>query len=84
MVNSNIIKRIPKKKDQRGAYLMLNIFYRKFGKVTDLICRVITYKRVGLLAERLSGCLSGIQNTKKSDKKERKTIQWKKHQRMAQ
>lgn len=80
----NIIKRIPKKKDQRGAYLMFNIFYRKFGKVTDLICRVITYKRVGLLAERLSGCLSGIQNTKKSDKKVRKTIQWKKHQRMAQ
>ncbi len=50
----NILKRIPKKKDQRAAYLMFNLLYRKYGKFTDWLCKWITYKRIGILAEKLS------------------------------
>ncbi len=50
----NIIKRLPEAKSQRAAYLMFNLLYRKFGKITDFLCRVITYKRIGLWGEKLS------------------------------
>lgn len=50
----NILKRIPKAKNQILAYLMFNLFYRKFGRFTDFICKQITYKRIGLLGEKLS------------------------------
>ncbi|MBQ7923640.1 MAG: B12-binding domain-containing radical SAM protein [Clostridia bacterium] len=50
----NILKRIPEKKDQRPAYLMFNLVYRKFGKFTDFLCKRLTYKRLGILAEKLS------------------------------
>ena len=50
----NIIRRIPEKKDQRSAYLMFNLFYRKFGKLTDALCKLITYERIGLWGETWS------------------------------
>lgn len=50
----NIIKRRPVDKSQRAAYWMFNLFYRKWGKFTDLLCKVITYKRIGILGEKLS------------------------------
>ena len=50
----NIIKRIPENKSQRAAYWMFNLFYRKWGKFTDYLCKIITYKRVGVLGEKLS------------------------------
>lgn len=50
----NIAKRLPKKKEQRAAYLLFNFVYRKYGKITDLICKVVSYKRIGTLAEKLS------------------------------
>ena len=50
----NILKRLPEKKDQRAAYLMFNLLYRKFGKFTDFLCKCISYKRIGILAEKLS------------------------------
>jgi len=50
----NIIKRMPVKKDQRAAYLMFNLLYRKYGKITDFLCKCITYKRIGILAEKVS------------------------------
>jgi len=50
----NIIKRIPKLKKQRAAYLTFNFFYRKFGKFTDMLCKVVTYKRIGIIAEKIS------------------------------
>lgn len=48
----NIIRRIPEKKDQRAAYFMFNFFYRKFGKLTDFICKLITYERIGAWGEK--------------------------------
>lgn len=50
----NIFRRIPKSKDQRAAYFMFNIFYRKYGKLTDFLCRIFTYKRVGYFFEKLA------------------------------
>lgn len=50
----NIWKRLPKEKNQRTTYLLFNLFYRKYGKFTDWLCKRITYKRLGIIAERLS------------------------------
>ena len=50
----NIIKRTPKAKSQWIPYYLFNIFYRKYGKFTDLVCRIIGYKRVGRIAAFLS------------------------------
>ena len=50
----NIYRRIPKQKDQRAAYLMFNLLYRKYGKFTDFLCKCITYKRIGIWGEKLS------------------------------
>lgn len=45
--SKNIIKRIPKATHQKAPYLLFNFFYRKYGKFTDFVCKVITYKRIG-------------------------------------
>ena len=53
----NIILRCPESKDIRAAYFLFNFLYRKYGRFTDMICRRITYEKIGLLAEKLSGCI---------------------------
>lgn len=53
----NIFKRIPESKGQRISYLLFNLLYRKYGKFTDFLCKRITYKRIGIIAERLSNYL---------------------------
>ncbi len=50
----NIIKRIPKAKQQKAPYLLFNFLYRKYGRFTDGLCKLITYKRIGWVAEKLS------------------------------
>lgn len=50
----NIIRRMPKAKQQRIPYLMFNLVYRKYGKFTDFLCKCITYKRIGWFAEKVS------------------------------
>ena len=50
----NIFRRLPQSKKQRPAYLLFNLFYRKYGKFTDLVCKALTYKRIGALAEKMS------------------------------
>lgn len=50
----NIIKRMPKSHKQRMAYLLFNFLYRKFGKATEKLCELITYERVGKIAEKIS------------------------------
>lgn len=54
----NILRRLPENKEQRAAYLLFNLLYRKYGKVTDVLCKCITYKRIGILAEKWSHYLS--------------------------
>lgn len=48
----NILKRMPSY--QRMGYLMFNLLYRKFGKLTETICRLIGYNRIGYICEKLS------------------------------
>ncbi len=50
----NIIKRLPREKSQRPAYLMFNLFYRKFGAFTDALCKIIGYRQIGFLGELFS------------------------------
>ena len=50
----SILRRMPEKPDQRAAYLMFNLLYRKFGRFSDWLCRRIGYDRIGWLGEKLS------------------------------
>lgn len=50
----NIWRRMPKTKHQILPYLMFNLFYRKFGRFTDFLCKMLSYKRIGILGEKLS------------------------------
>ena len=50
----NIIRRMPKAKHQIMAYLTFNLFYRKFGKFTDFMCKKLTYERIGRIAEKVA------------------------------
>lgn len=50
----NIIKRIPKSRNQWIPYLAFNFIYRKFGRLTEKICNLITYRRIGKFAEWIS------------------------------
>ena len=50
----NIIRRIPDSIKQIPSYLMFNLFYRKWGKFTDWLCKKITYERIGFWGEKLS------------------------------
>ena len=50
----NIIKRMPVDKNQRAAYFLFNFLYRKYGRFTDFLCKIITYKNIGIIAEKLS------------------------------
>lgn len=53
----NIYRRMPESKGQRTSYLLFNLLYRKYGKFTDFLCKKLTYKRIGIIAERLSNYL---------------------------
>lgn len=50
----NIMRRMPKSVEQIPAYLAFNFFYRKWGRLTDWLCKKITYERVGYWAEKVS------------------------------
>lgn len=49
-----IFKRMPNNFGQAVPYLLFNLFYRKYGKFTDSLCKLFTYNRIGYLAEKLS------------------------------
>lgn len=53
----NILRRCPESKDIRAAYFLFNFLYRKYGGFTDMLCRTVTYEKIGLLAEKLSGTI---------------------------
>ena len=50
----NIFWRTPKCRQQWMTYFLFNFLYRKFGKFTDFLCKCISYKRIGRLAQRLA------------------------------
>lgn len=51
----NIIRRIPEERSQIAPYLLFNFLYRKYGRFTDMLCRMITYNRIGKIADIISG-----------------------------
>jgi len=50
----NIIRRFPKSKIQRKPYLLFNLFYRKFGRFTSIISRIVPMRILGKLAAKIS------------------------------
>jgi radical SAM superfamily enzyme YgiQ (UPF0313 family) len=53
----NIMKRLPKCKKQRVPFLAFNLFYRKFGKLTELLCKIISFKNIGGFFRWLAYCI---------------------------
>lgn len=51
----NIIRRMPKERTQIAPYLLFNFLYRKYGRFTDMLCKLITYNRIGKIADKISG-----------------------------
>ncbi len=50
----NIVRRLPDDSRRLMPYLLFNVLYRKYGRVTERLCRMATYERVGRLARRLA------------------------------
>ncbi|WP_271812325.1 B12-binding domain-containing radical SAM protein [Clostridium beijerinckii] len=46
----NIIKRLPKSKKQWIPFLAFNLLYRKFGKLTELVCSIVSFEVIGRLS----------------------------------
>ena len=50
----NIIKRLPNLKKQWIPYLAFNLLYRRFGKLTEKVCEIISFRRVGSITRWFS------------------------------
>ncbi len=55
----HILQRMPVQKRQRVPYLLFNLFYRKYGKLTDFLCKRVTYRRIGAAAAKMSYLYDG-------------------------
>ncbi|MCT8978477.1 B12-binding domain-containing radical SAM protein [Clostridium sp. CX1] len=53
----NILKRLPKSKKQWIPFLAFNLFYRKFGKLTELLCNIVSFKNIGRFFRWLAYCI---------------------------
>ncbi|KAJ52599.1 radical SAM superfamily enzyme YgiQ (UPF0313 family) [Clostridium tetanomorphum] len=53
----NIMKRLPKSKKQWIPFLAFNFFYRKFGKLTELLCNIVSFKSIGRFFRWLAYCI---------------------------
>lgn len=43
----NIMRRLPKSKKQWIPFLAFNFLYRKFGKLTELFCSIVSFEAIG-------------------------------------
>ena len=50
----NIARRFPKSKGQRKSYLLFNLFYRKFGRLTSAIAHLVPMGILGKIAAKIS------------------------------
>lgn len=48
----NIYRRLPGY--QKVGYLLFNFLYRKYGKITERVCEIIGFNRIGYICEKLS------------------------------
>ncbi|MGE5627164.1 MAG: B12-binding domain-containing radical SAM protein [Solirubrobacterales bacterium] len=53
----NIMKRLPSSKKQWIPFLAFNLFYRKFGKLTEKFCNIVSFKNVGSFFRLLAYCI---------------------------
>ncbi len=53
----NIMKRLPKSKKQWIPFLAFNFFYRKFGKLTEVLCNIVSFKNIGRFFRWLAYCI---------------------------
>ncbi|AJA48324.1 Fe-S oxidoreductase [Clostridium pasteurianum DSM 525 = ATCC 6013] len=53
----NIMKRLPKSKKQWIPFLTFNFLYRKFGKLTELLCNIVSFKNIGRFFRWLAYCI---------------------------
>ena len=50
----NILRRLPRTPSQILPYLLFNFFYRKYGRLTERLCVLFTYRRIGRFARLIS------------------------------
>ena len=50
----NILRRKPANPKQRKPYFLFNFLYRKYGRFTAAICKIVPMNLIGRLAERFS------------------------------
>lgn len=50
----NIWRRMPEQRSLVAPYLLFNFVYRKFGVVTNALCRMIGYERLGYIVEKMA------------------------------
>jgi len=50
----NIVKRFPKNKSQRAPYLLFNLFYRKFGRLSSIVALFVPMGTLGKIAAKIS------------------------------
>ena len=50
----NIMKRLPKFKKQWIPFLAFNLFYRKFGKMTEVLCNLVSFNNIGRFFRRVA------------------------------
>lgn len=43
----NIMRKLPKSKKQWLPFLAFNFLYRKFGKITELLCSIVSFETIG-------------------------------------
>ncbi len=53
----NIMKRLPKSRKQWIPFLAFNFFYRKFGKLTEVLCNIVSFKNIGRFFRWLAYCI---------------------------
>ena len=50
----NILRRMPEHKAQRIPYVLFNLFYRKFGKITSAVSHIVPLHAMGRMAAAIS------------------------------
>ena len=50
----SILRRLPESKAQRVPYLLFNLLYRKFGKFTSALSRIVPMRLIGRMATRIA------------------------------
>lgn len=53
----NIMKRLPKSKKQWIPFLAFNFLYRKFGKLTEVLCNIVSFENIGRFSRWLAYCI---------------------------